>query len=104
MNLFNYPKFCETDFILRTRAGHDQQCQNIELNPDLSKTYGVCRKSVLCNSRYVHVVNGLPGDAIYDILEGILQHQHSCQRQCARVGNVAVWQIYNCKHWDFTDD
>lgn len=41
---------------------------------ELSKSYGVCRRSVLCNSRYFHVVDGLPGDAMHDILEGVLQY------------------------------
>jgi hypothetical protein len=36
---------------------------------------GVNRKSILNNSRYFHVVDGLPGDAMHDILEGVLQYE-----------------------------
>ena len=61
--------------MLRTRAGHDRQCQLLEQNQDLSKTYGVCRRSILCNSRYYHVADRLPGDAMLDDLEGVLQYK-----------------------------
>ena len=37
--------------------------------------YGVSRYSVLCDSRYCHVVDGLPGDAMHDVLEGVLLYQ-----------------------------
>ena len=42
---------------------------------DLSKTYGVCRRSILCNSRYYHVADGLPGNAMHDVLEEVLQYK-----------------------------
>ncbi|XP_046848512.1 uncharacterized protein LOC124442044 isoform X1 [Xenia sp. Carnegie-2017] len=61
-------------FTLGTRAGHDRQCELIEENPELSKAYGLCRRSILCNSRYFHVADGMPGDAMHDILEGVLQY------------------------------
>jgi hypothetical protein len=74
--LIAFQQFCERDFILRTKAGHNHQCLQVEQNVDLSKTYGVNRrKSILNNSRYFHVVDGLPGDAIHDILEGVLQYE-----------------------------
>ena len=73
--------------MLRTRAGHDHQCELIEHNPDLSKTYGVNRKSVLCNSRYFHVVDGLPADAMHDLLEGVLQYE------CKEMLSVFVYEI-----------
>lgn len=60
---------------MRTRAGHDNHCMHIEQNQDMSKIYGVNRKSILCNSRYYHVADGLPGDAMHDILEGLLQYE-----------------------------
>ena len=53
---------------------HLRQCQLIDQDNELSKTYGVCRRSVLCNSQYFHVVDSLPGDAMHDILEGVLQY------------------------------
>lgn len=65
----------EKYFILRTRNGHNHQCQLIDQDQELSKTYGVNRRSVLCNSRYFHVVDGLPGDAMHDVLEGVLQYE-----------------------------
>ena len=68
-------QFLEKYFTLRTPAGHNHQCQLIVENQELSKTYGVCRRSVLCNSRYYHVVDGLPGDAMHDVLEGVLQYE-----------------------------
>ena len=70
-----YLQFCERDFTLRTKTGHDHQCRQIERNQDLSKVYGVNRRPVLCNSRYFHVINCLPGDALHDVLEGVLQYE-----------------------------
>ena len=66
-------QFHEKDFVLRTRTGHDRQCELVQQDEELSKMYGVCRKTILNKSRYYHVVNGLPGDAMHDILEGVLQ-------------------------------
>lgn len=68
-------QFLEGNFTLRTRAGHDYQCGQIDLDEELSKVYGVCRQSSLCRSRYYHVIDGLPGDAMHDVLEGVLQYQ-----------------------------
>ena len=68
-------QFLEGHFTLRTRAGHDYQWRQINHNENLSKVYGVCRKSRLCRSRYYHVIDGVPGDAMHDILEGVLQYQ-----------------------------
>ena len=45
------------------------------LNGDFGKLYGVKRQSILSNSRYYHVVDGLPGDAMHDILEGLLPYE-----------------------------
>ncbi len=36
--------------------------------------YGLNRRSGLNNSRYYHVVGGLPADAMHDVLEGVLQY------------------------------
>lgn len=68
-------QFCEKDFTLRTRAGHRYQCQQIVDNPDLGKVYGVNRLPILCNSRYFSVIDGLPGDVMHDLLEGVLQYE-----------------------------
>lgn len=74
MLVFFSQQFLEKYFTLRTRVGHNRQCQLIDKVNELSKAYGVCRRSVLCNSRYFHVVDGLPGDAMHDVLEGVLQY------------------------------
>ena len=37
-------------------------------------TYGLKRRSVLNNSRFFHVIGGLPADAMHDVLEGVLQY------------------------------
>ena len=68
-------QFLESEFRFRTRVGHDYQCGQIQQNPDNSKLYGVNRRSTLCNSQYFHVADGLPGDAMHDILEGLLQYE-----------------------------
>ena len=60
---------------MRSRTGHDRQCELVEHDEELSKMYGVCRKAILDKSRYYHVVDGLPGDAMHDILEGVLQYK-----------------------------
>lgn len=64
-----YFKFYEREFILQIRGGYNQDCyKQIEQNPNIWKTYGICRKSVLCYSQYFHVVHGLPGHAMHDVL------------------------------------
>lgn len=68
-------QFREKDFNLRTKAGHVYQCQQVEERPELGKVYGVNRLSVLCNSRYFSVIDGLPGDVMHDLLEGVLQYE-----------------------------
>ena len=83
----SFTNFCEKVFVPRTRAGHDHQCELIKHDPDLSKTYDVNRKSVLCNSRYFHVVDSLLADAMHDLLEGVLQYE------CKEMLSVFVYQI-----------
>lgn len=68
-------QFREKDFTLRTKAGHLHQCQQIEENRDLGKVYGANRLSILCKSRYFSVIDGLPGDVMHDLLEGVLQYE-----------------------------
>lgn len=68
-------QFREAQFILRTKAGHNYQCDNIEREPGSGIIYGINRRSSLCNSRYFHVIGGLPADAMHDILEGVLQYE-----------------------------
>lgn len=68
-------QFREKDFTLRTKAFHFHQCQRIEANRDLGKVYGVNRLSILGKSRYFSVIDGLPGDVMHDLLEGVLQYE-----------------------------
>lgn len=57
---------------MRTRAGHDRHCQLVQTDPNLASTYGVKRASILNQSRYFHVVDGLDLDVMHDQLEGVL--------------------------------
>ena len=69
-------QFHEKDFVLRTKEGHDKQCDDVLLYGEhFSKTYGINRKPVLNESRYFHVIGGLPADIMHDILEGVLQYE-----------------------------
>lgn len=49
--------------------------QFTENDPTLSSTYGVKRASILSQSRYFHVVDGLDLDVMHDQLEGTLPLQ-----------------------------
>lgn len=72
---------------MRSRAGHDRHCDLIEQDEEMGKLYGVRRKSILNNSRYYHVVDGLPGDAMHDVLEGVLQYN------CKEMLKVFIWEL-----------
>lgn len=63
-------KFTEDEFQLRTRAGHNRHCQLVQADPTLASTYGVKRASILDQSQYFHVVDGLDLDVMHDQLEG----------------------------------
>ena len=66
----------EDDFQLRTKAMYDQQCTAIENSViDISSQFGINLRSALNQSRYFHVIEGLPGDAMHDVLEGLLQYE-----------------------------
>ena len=55
---------------------YDQHCTAIEnSDDDLSSQYGINLRSILNQSRYFHVIEGLPGDAMHDVLEGLLQYE-----------------------------
>ena len=69
-------QFHENDFVLRTKDGHDKQCDEVLTHGEhFNKTYGINRKPVLKESRYYHVIGGLPADIMHDILEGVLQNE-----------------------------
>ena len=52
------------------------QCQRLTGNQQchFSRTYGLNKRSILNDSRYFHVIGGLPPDAMHDVLEGVLQY------------------------------
>ncbi|EDO36048.1 predicted protein [Nematostella vectensis] len=69
-------KFKEDDFQLRTREMYNQNCIEIEnAEEDITQQYGINQRSIPNLSRYFHVVGGLPGDAMHDVLEGLLQYE-----------------------------
>ena len=71
-----FHQFREAQFVLRTKAGHNYHCDEVERVPENGIIYGINRRSSLCQrSRYFHVIGGLPGDAMHDILEGVLQYE-----------------------------
>lgn len=59
-------------FQLRTRESHQRHCEMVKNDPSLSSAYGVKRESVLNQSRYFNVVDGLDLDIMHDQLEGVL--------------------------------
>ncbi|XP_058961485.1 uncharacterized protein [Pocillopora verrucosa] len=65
-------KFTEADFQIRTRAIHDRHCRLVENDANLEATYGVKTRSVLNQSRYFHITDGLVLDVMHDQLEGVL--------------------------------
>ena len=65
-------QFTEDQFQLRTRAALNRHCQLVQTNPNMVSTYGVKRASILNQSRFFHVVDGLDLDVMHDQLEGVL--------------------------------
>lgn len=61
---------------MRTPHGYDNNCTAIENSAvDISSVYGINHRSILNQSRYFHVIGGLPGDAMHDVLEGVLRYE-----------------------------
>ena len=57
---------------MRTREMYDRHAVLVSSDPESASVYGVKRQSALNNSKFFHVVNGLPSDIMHDILEGVL--------------------------------
>ena len=73
LDLFIYGlQFTHDQFQLRSRASHNRHCQLVHDDQTLASTYGVKRSSILNQSRYFHVVDGLDLDVMHDQLEGVL--------------------------------
>ena len=70
-----YMQFKESQFQLRSRSAHDTYCQNLSgpARSHYAITYGVTHISILNNSKYFHVVDGMAPDVMHDILEGAIQ-------------------------------
>lgn len=71
---------------------------------DLSTIYGINFRSVLNNSRYFHVIGGMPGDAMHDVLEGILQYEtKEFLKYCIREEQLLTFSQLNenIKSFDF---
>jgi hypothetical protein len=69
-------QFHESHFTLRTAQSYDCQCRQIENSDiDISSQFGVRNASILNQSRDFHVIGTLPGNAMHDILEGVLQYE-----------------------------
>ena len=73
--------FLEEDFILRTKETYTAQCDAIEQAPtatvqkDLQTTYGITRRSVLCQLPTFDVTKQLPQDIMHTVLEGVVQYE-----------------------------
>ena len=74
-------KYCQESFILRNKEDHDMWCELINSASNAgeklhySRVYGIHHKSILNDLKYFHVIEGLPPDAMHDILEGIMPKQ-----------------------------
>ena len=53
--------------LIRTSEQHDKQGIEIAEDPEVSIDYGVNFGSILNQSRFYHVVGGLPGDAMHGV-------------------------------------
>lgn len=72
--------FMESKFELRTIERHTKQCDGLEQSElgiwnELSKQYGINRKSVLENIPNISVVENLPHDIMHDLLEGAIPYE-----------------------------
>jgi hypothetical protein len=70
-------KFLSEEFQPRTRITHSSHCAYVggPLHEHVATTYGVVRDSILNQSRFFHVTEGLAPDIMHDVLEGVLQYE-----------------------------
>ena len=75
--------FSKSDFILRTRQQYDAQCREIETAPtkasrnEVQTTYGINRRSCLCELPNFDVTKQMPQDVMHTLLEGTVQYELS---------------------------
>ena len=73
--------FYESDFVLRTKESYDRQCKEIENAPtdqlknDLSITYGILKRSPLCQLDSFDITKQMPQDIMHTLLEGVVQYE-----------------------------
>ena len=71
-----YLQFFEHQFILRTKALHQEHCAKLAEDASASKEYGINRDSILNELKYFHVCDGsMVPDVMHDVLEGLLQYE-----------------------------
>ena len=70
-------QFISANFEPRTRTTHNLHCADLNgpLHDHITTAYGVQRNSILNQSRYFHVTEGLSPDIMHDLLEGCLQYE-----------------------------
>ena len=64
--------FHGNEFQLRTRESYDRHSALVDEDPSLASVYGLKGNSILNQSNFFHVVEGLDPDIIHDQLEGVL--------------------------------
>ncbi|CAB4011337.1 Hypothetical predicted protein [Paramuricea clavata] len=73
--------FRESAFSLQTKESYDGQCDEIEQAPnenirkDLQTTYGINKRSILCQLPTFDVTKQLPQDTMHTLLEGTVQYE-----------------------------
>ena len=81
---------------MRTRANHQRHCNHVQDDPTLASTYGVKRVSILNESAFFHVVDGLDLDVMHDQLEGVLPLEIKLLlRQYIQVDNFFTLEVLN---------
>ena len=70
-------QFTAEEFKPRTRATHIKHCEHLlgEAGHHMATSYGVCRNSILNESEFFHVIDGLCPDIMHDVLEGALPYE-----------------------------
>ena len=62
----------ELTFPARTRCNYRRHCALVTDDPSLVSVYGIKRDSILNQSRFYHVVDGIDLDIMHGQLEGVL--------------------------------
>lgn len=70
-------QFISESFQIRTRETHETHCASLAgpLREHFAVTYGIVRDSILNQSKYFHITEGLVPDIMHDVLEGSLPYE-----------------------------